>query len=229
MPGAGTTKVSVQPSGRQQATPESPTASSSNIVRLPVSNPMTDEELVAAIASGDEKATDFLYDRVQPAIDRNLCRVLGRRDDEYYDLFQIVFERVIISIVEKRFDNRCCLATWASSIASYVGIDAIRARQRRRKRFASNPDLHLEEQGIENGSVEAQLEARSDFALVRQALAQIDPKKAKILALHHLEGHAVSEIAAILGTTYQACQSQLVRGRRQFLQELEKLERGKKS
>jgi len=211
------------------STSKSQSTTSSNVVRLPVTNPMTDEELVSAIAQGDEKATDLLYDRLFPAIDRTLCRVLGRRDDEYYDLVQTVFERVIISITKGRFDNRCSLATWGSAIASHAGIDAIRARQRRRKRFTSNSEYFIEEEAQGKGDVQGQLEARSDFALVRQALAQIDAKKAKILALHQLEGHALSEVAAIMGITYQACQSQLVRGRRQFMQELEKIQKGTQS
>lgn len=202
---------------------------SREVIRLPASNPMSDEELIQCIARGDEKATNLLYDRLFPTVDRTLCRVLGQRDDDYDDLVQTVFERIIVSLVEDRFSNRCRLTTWASSIASHVGIDAIRARQRRRKRFASNPELHIESKSAQGNEVEGQLEARSAFVLVREALTKIDPSKARILALYHLEGHGVGEVASIMGLSEEACQSRLVRGRRKFLEELEKLERGNES
>lgn len=190
---------------------------------------MTDEELVLALARGDEQATDQLYTRIYPSIDRSLCIVFGRRDDEYDDVFQTAFEQVILSIMNGRFNHRCRLTTWASAIASHVGIDAIRARQRRRKFFTSKPDGNVHAPEPDDGLFEGQLEARSTFLLVQQALAKIDPKKARILVLHQLEGHPVSEVAEIMGISYEACQSRLVRGRGQFLKELEKLERGVKS
>lgn len=201
-------------------------AQNCGLIRLPWSHPMTDEELVAAVAQADQGAMNQLYDRLYPSVDRTLTRVLGQRNDDYGDLIQIVFERVIASIIKGNFKASSSLTTWASAIASHVGIDEIRARQRRRKFFAPAPAEHSLEENAPECSVEGQLEARSAFTLVRQALATLNRKSAQILILYHLEGYSISEVAAALGMTSEACKSRLSRARQKFVRELQVLERG---
>lgn len=227
--GGSTTMFAVQPSRAISSPPEGDAERGAQVLELREPTPMTDEELIVAIEKGREGATSLFYDRFYPTVELTLFRVLGRREDDYDDLVQTVFERLIVSIVDKRFHKRCGLKTWVSTIASNVGIDSIRQRQRHRSRYTSNVEWHLEAGSRREVSGEGRLEARSAFLLVQEAFARIDAAKARILALFHFEGNTVGEIAAIMGISEEACQSRLVRARKRLLRELERLEKGEKS
>src|SRR5687767_6016440 len=63
----------------------------------------TDLELLGAIRRGDGTAAQLLYDRLQPAIEHTIRRVLRQRSEQNDDLVQICFERILRAIVEDRF------------------------------------------------------------------------------------------------------------------------------
>src|SRR3954453_11094841 len=86
-------------------------------------NDPSDEQIVAGLIAGEEWSAEALYDRLQPVVDRALRRVLQSSAD-HDDLVQVVFERVIRTLVERKFAGACSLSTWASAIASNVAVDA---------------------------------------------------------------------------------------------------------
>src|SRR6187549_2033123 len=61
---------------------------------------LSDRELLAAIRRGDGSSAQLLYDRLQPAIEHTIVRVLRRRTEQNDDLIQITFERIVRAIVE---------------------------------------------------------------------------------------------------------------------------------
>src|SRR5262245_6909965 len=72
----------------------------------------TDEEIVAAIASGDTRIAAALYDRVAVVVDRTMYRVFGRREHDHDDLVQTAFEQIVRSLARERFAGACSLTTW---------------------------------------------------------------------------------------------------------------------
>ena len=79
----------------------------------------SDEQIVAGLVAGEEWAAEALYDRLHPVVDRALRRVLQSNAD-HDDQVQVVFERVIRTLVERKFAGACSLSTWATAIASNV-------------------------------------------------------------------------------------------------------------
>jgi RNA polymerase sigma-70 factor, ECF subfamily len=181
---------------------------------------VADEEIIAGLVAGDEWAAEALYDRVHRVADRTLRRLLRASESDYEDLLQITFERIIRTLIERRFRGACNLSTWAAAIASRVGIDAFRSKMRARdvfdgKREADDGAIILGQ------SLERQLEARSEVEQLQSILSVMDPRQAETVVLHDLFGHELSEIAVLMGVSVAAAQSRLARGRKDLLRRVE--------
>jgi RNA polymerase sigma-70 factor (ECF subfamily) len=155
-----------------------------------------------------------LYARLGRVIDRTLTRVLGPNQPEHDDLVQAVFEEVLRTIFEGRYQQRCTLTSWAASIACHVGLNAIRARKTERGIFDRTESVDDPELG--HGSREALrvLEARDELRQVRSLLAQLSPGRAEAVLLYDAFGYDLNEVAALTGSSPTAVQSRLARGRK---------------
>ena len=177
----------------------------------------SDEQIIAGLSAGEVWAAGALYDRLQPVVDRTLRRVLQSNIDQD-DLVQVVFERVIRTLVEQKFAGACSLATWASAIASNVAVDALRARIRERAVVWEDRARGAEHAAaVPSGSLERQLEARAEIAELHAILGTMDPAQAEAVLLHDVHGHELTEIALITRVSVAAAQSRLVRGRKELL------------
>ena len=192
----------------------------------PSSGP-TDEELVAAVRAGDSRVASALYDRVAGVVDRTLFRVFGRREHDHDDLVQASFEQIVASLVRERFAGACSLSTWAATLATHVGLNALRSRARerrvvvqpsRRPVSGGSGDHEAAPDEPRSRDLERDLEARDKLARVREALASMPSEKAETLFLHDVEGLDLAEIAALTGTSVAAAQSRLVRARKELLE-----------
>ena len=181
---------------------------------------VADEEIIAGLVGGQEWAAEALYDRVHRVVDRTLRRLLKASEVDYEDLLQITFERIIRTLIERRFRGACNLSTWAAAIASRVGIDAFRSKMRARDVFDGKRDA--DDGAVLLGqSLERQLEARSEVEQLQSILAVMDPRQAETVVLHDLFGHELSEIAVLMGVSVAAAQSRLARGRKDLLRRVE--------
>ena len=177
----------------------------------------SDDEIVAGLLAGKAWAAEQLYDRLHPVVDRALRRVLQSSAD-HDDLIQIVFERIVRTLAERKFAGACSLSTWATAIAAHVGIDALRARVRERAVVWDDRTRSSEIAArVASGNLERQLEARADIAELQGILAALDPAQAETVLLHDVYGHELSEIAVLMGVSVAAAQSRLVRGRKELL------------
>src|SRR6185503_9536277 len=89
---------------------------------------LSDQQIIDGLAAGQSWAAGVFYDRVSGVVERTLRRILQSSDADYEDLQQITLERVVQSLLERRFSGACSLTTWASAIAGHVGVDALRSR-----------------------------------------------------------------------------------------------------
>ncbi|MEP7052043.1 MAG: RNA polymerase sigma factor [Pseudomonadota bacterium] len=174
----------------------------------------SDQALVEAIRRGDQRLGRTLYARLGRVIDRTLTRVLGPNQPEHDDLVQAVFEEVLRTIFEGRYQQRCTLTSWAASIACHVGLNAIRTRKIERNIFDRNENAADLE--IAHGSREGlhALEARDELRQVRSLLAQLSPGRAEAVLLYDAFGYDLNEVAALTSSTPAAVQSRLARGRK---------------
>jgi RNA polymerase sigma-70 factor, ECF subfamily len=185
------------------------------------SRPITpsDEDIILAVQRGDERLAGEVYDRLVSVVDHTLYRVFGRREVDHDDLVQAAFEQIILTLQRQTFARACSLRTWASTVASHVGFNALRARRRERS--------VLEREGLTEGvhdltapDLERQADARSQLEHVRNCLLELTATQAEAVFLHDVLGHDLAEIAVMTGTTVAAAQSRLVRGRHELFRML---------
>jgi RNA polymerase sigma-70 factor (ECF subfamily) len=178
----------------------------------------SDDELIEAVVRGDDRVAMLLHDRVVGAVDRTLYRIFGRREVDHDDLVQSTFEQIVITLCRRRFARACSLTTWAATVATHVGLNALRARRRERR-------VVDHAQSVEQGrpfSAEGALDARQDLVRLRAHLAAMDPAKAETLFLHDALGHDLAEVAVLTGVSVSAAQSRLVRARKELMARLER-------
>lgn len=169
--------------------------------------------IIDAIVSGDARAARELFLYVVPSMDRSLLRVFGRREQDHDDFLQTALEQLVETLATHRFARACSLTSWASTIAARVGLAVLRRRYVERRVFQSDPLQDVPGRD----DLERQLMARSEIERVRWALAQVSLERARVLFLHDVEGHDLSEIAAMMDSSVAAVQSRLVRGRKHLL------------
>jgi RNA polymerase sigma-70 factor (ECF subfamily) len=181
----------------------------------------SDQEIVDAVAAGDERVAGQLYDRVVGVVDRTLYRVFGRREPDHDDLVQATFEQIVATLSRGKFAAACSLATWASSIASHVGLNALRARRRERRVLDRSEPLDGPLSERQKGRDEERaVGARMELDRLRGCLAAMDPHRATTLFLHDVVGHDLAEIAVLTGVSVAAAQSRLVRGRKELYERM---------
>jgi RNA polymerase sigma-70 factor (ECF subfamily) len=179
---------------------------------------LSDQQIIEGLVAGQAWAAEAFYDRVSGVVERTLRRIIQSPEADREDLQQVTLERVVQSLVERRFSGACSLTTWASAIAGHVGIDALRSRVRERNLFRNDSDAEGQAQvKVEGATLEGRLEARSDIAQIQRLLGSMKPEHAQTLVLHDALGHELSEIAVIMGVSVAAAQSRLVRGRKELL------------
>jgi len=181
--------------------------------------PPTDDEIIEAVVRGDDRVGSHLYDRLVGVVDRTLYRVFGRREADHDDLVQASFEQIVLTLAKRRFAGACSLSTWASTVASHVGLNALRSR--RRERRVLDRETSTEENAPESmpppsrgPDAEQAVLARFELDRLRGHLASLDPVKAETLFLHDVLGHDLAEVAVLMGVSVSAAQSRLVRGRK---------------
>jgi RNA polymerase sigma-70 factor (ECF subfamily) len=188
--------------------------------------PPSDASILSGLEMQQAWAAAALFDKLENVVERAIYRVLQQRGNDFEDLVQITFERIVRTLVERRFSAQCSLTTWASAIATNVAIDAVRARVRERRVFASDP-VDLADRDITiRGTAVDRLELRAEVLALQAVLAQMNPGQAEAVFLHDVMGHDLSEVAAIAGVTVAAAQSRLVRGRKEFLRRVKKIQDG---
>jgi RNA polymerase sigma-70 factor (ECF subfamily) len=178
----------------------------------------SDQELLAAVRRGDGSSAQLLYDRLQPAIDHALRRVLRRRSIDFDDLIQVTFERIIRAIIEDRFAGQSRLTTWAAAIAGHVAIDFLRRSVREQRLFSTvEPPDSVPAGAAGRPAAEQRLEARSQVHRLHTILAKMKPTLAETVLLYDVLGHSLEEVAALTGVSQSAAQSRLFRGRKELL------------
>jgi RNA polymerase sigma-70 factor (ECF subfamily) len=175
---------------------------------------ISDDELIEAVVAGDASVASELYDRLHHSVDRTIYRVLGRREGDHEDLVQTAFEQIVKTLATRRFARACSLKTWACSVATHVGLNALRSRRRERGVFDRRVD---EPDGpADFADPEREASARREMARIRKLLGDMSPGRAEALFLHDVLGYELAEIAALTGVSIAAAQSRLVRGRHEL-------------
>ena len=182
----------------------------------------SDEELIDAVQRGDHQVASVIYERLVGVVDHTLYRVFGRREVDHDDLVQAAFEQIVVTLSRRSYARACSLRTWASSIASHVGFNALRSR--RRERRVLDRESVIDTEPVRAGvDVEGEASARAELERLRIQLSEMKSAHAEAVFLHDVLGHELAEIALMTQVSVSAAQSRLVRGRRELFRRLDRV------
>lgn len=166
--------------------------------------PGTDEELLLAIARGDERALAELYDRLGRVAYGLALRVLrdpALAQDAVQDAFLAAWRTAV------SFDpGRGKASTWVLTLVHRRAVDLVRREERRR----GDP---LDAAPVTSGdSVDEKVEVREQRRNVQAALAQLPPDQRQALELAYYGGLSQSELAERLGVPLGTVKSRMFAG-----------------
>ena len=176
----------------------------------------SDEELMSAIAAGDQRAFRILVERHQTLVIGTVSRMIGTSDAE--DVAQQVFLNVWKAAPRWRPDAK--VTTWIMTVAKRLVFN----ESRRRKRSRIISQVTEEENGCEApdetpGPDACLLEGELHDAIGR-AMAMLNEKERMAVVLRRHEGMQYEEIAVVLGTSVSSVKSLLFRARNTLREKL---------
>lgn len=176
----------------------------------------SDVALADAVHRAEPGAMAALYERVRPAIERTLSRLLGIHDADYDDMLQNSLIELVRSL--PRYRGTGPLAAFAAVLAARVVYRELKGRRSARLVLDIRPSDEVSVEAEDDPERESA--ARELLGRVRAHLDTLEQEKAWTYLLHDLCGYELSEIAQITGVSIAAAQSRLVRGRKQLEEKL---------
>lgn len=154
---------------------------------------MTDEALMQAIAQGDKRAFDELYERYAGPLLGYFMRMMWKDREKAEDFVHDLFAKIIQK--PEYFDPTRKFKTWVYSVANNMCKNEYK-KQEVRKNTTSGLDNHYSISGSTNVLDEVQ------DVLFKERLEEqmqlLDPKHAEAFQLRHIEGLSIKEIAEML-------------------------------
>lgn len=162
------------------------------------------DEAVRRVVQGDTDAFRRIVDATSEGLVRLGARIVGSLS-EAEDVVQDSYVKAYQALTSGRFERRSSVTTWLRHIVTNTAIDSLRGRSRR-----PVPSDTIAESGWDG---EAGAEAHVALAELNELLGALPPDQRAAVVLQSVEGHAVSEIAVILGCSEGAVEQRLVRAR----------------
>ena len=189
----------------------------------------SDEQLVAAVRAGDDRAFEALYGRYVRRIAayvRGMVQDRARAEDVTQDIFLAALRRM------RDTERPIAFKPWIYEIARNACIDAHRRRSRAEEvPFAADDELRG---GGRTGlaartpTPEVAFEEKNSLARLQGAMGGLTEAHSQILVMRELEGRSYQEISERLGLSLPAVESTLFRARRRLSEEYEELVSGER-
>ena len=177
-----------------------------------------EEDWVRRAQAGDASAFEAIVRHYAGAIYRHLYRMVLNRE-EAEDLTQEAFLRAYRHL--GRLDAVVSLRAWLYTIATRVGLNALRSRGRRGGGRTFSYEVHVKQAGDleapQSGDPVKRLHLQDELG---PALAALPPRSALLVQLHYTEGFTIREAAALLGMSPEAAKVALCRARKELRQRL---------
>lgn len=174
---------------------------------------MKDEELMAAVRSGDETAYQEIVRQHIKAISHYAFRMLGNQKD-CEDITQETFLRLWLN-ASKWQPEKARLSTWLHRIAHNLCIDHLR-KSIRTEEQAEPGDLFEQEQG--SGATDKDKDER--VRKLNAAIAALPESQRSALMLCHYRNFSNREAADIMNISVKALESAISRARRTLRDQL---------
>jgi len=170
---------------------------------------VTDEELVAALQTGDAQSLGQLVVRWERPLYRFVSRMVPRPDDAR-DICQETFLRVLNR--SDRFRSGSRFSTWMYQIALNLCRDSARRRRRWGKIVNDGIEAPTETTAAPGLSPEAGTERNEVVQAVQNGLREIPPEQREVLIMKEYEGLKFKEIAEILQCPESTVKSRMYYG-----------------
>jgi RNA polymerase sigma factor (sigma-70 family) len=186
-----------------------------------------EDELIAAVRRGDDRAFGVLYERYRPRIGAFVARMVadhGRAEDIAQEVFIAALRRL------RATDRPVMFKPWLYEIAKNACID-----EHRRTRRACEVPLDGDDD-VDGASrmlalsppPEVAIESKQRLDDLRGAFRGLSESHHRILVLRELEGLSYTQIGDRLGISKPVVESTLFRARRRLGEEFEELESGRR-
>lgn len=197
---ASSLRVAMPPRPLQLDRPATRREASPHVIPQPLPTSVTDAELIARLALGEERALAELYDRhstVAFSLARAIVRDVADAEEVVADCFAQMWRTAAT------FDlRRGSLVAWVTTIVRTRALDLIRA-QRRRARVLDDAVVMGEDERVAatpsaGDTPDRDLERAETRELVRRSLADLPDAQRRVLELAYFGGMSQSEIAEFL-------------------------------
>ena len=141
---------------------------------------LTDDQLVASYAQGNNEAFDELLARHQTRI-YNYIFMMVKDEDVANDVFQDTFAKVVTTVKQGRYTESGRFAAWLTRIARNLIIDVFRQEKSQAKVSTDDSDFDvLNRRELSDGTIEDEMvdiQIRDDVrALLRRAQIANEPR-----------------------------------------------------
>jgi RNA polymerase sigma factor (sigma-70 family) len=168
-----------------------------------LTDPRSDEQLMAAYVAGDSAAFRVIFERYAPLLLRSMLRELYVRE-EASDLVQQTFLQLHRARAD--FDPGQKLKPWIFTIGMNLKREYFRRKKRRPER-SLDAETTVEPAVAALGA--AQVEARRTLSRV---LADLPHDQREVIELHWFDGLEFPEVAAVVGASVSAVKVRAHRG-----------------
>lgn len=193
-------RVAMPPGPLQLDRPVARREASPHGIPQPLPTSVTDAELIARLALGEDRALAELYDRHSPvafSLARAIVRDVADAEEVVADCFAQMWRTAAT------FDpGRGSVVAWVTTIVRTRALDLIRA-QRRRARVLDDAVVMGEDERVAatpsaGDTPDRDLERAEARDLVRRSLADLPDVQRRVLELAYFGGMSQSEIAEFL-------------------------------
>ena len=163
------------------------------------------------VTGSEEEAFEAVFKRYYPLVYQLAYRCTGR-SDEADDIAQEVFLRFYRTPPRAASEGE--RRAWLCRVATNLGLNALRARQRRVTHEEEASSVPVPEEAAQHDP-EQQVIAREQAALIRAILAELPERQQTYIVLRSA-GLSYAEIAQVTGVAAASVGSLLARAEREF-------------
>ncbi|GAB6394336.1 MAG: RNA polymerase subunit sigma-24 [Bacteroidales bacterium] len=162
---------------------------------------MSDEELVALYADGENAAFDVLLSRYKSGIYSYIFYIV-RNKDLAEDIFQETFVKVITTVRQGRYTENGRFKAWITRIAHNLVIDYF--RQERNENTVSNDDAEVDlfnNMKLCDGTIEDHLVQSQVLSDVKKLIHHLPKSQREVLEMRYYQDMSFKEIADVTGVS----------------------------
>jgi RNA polymerase sigma-70 factor (ECF subfamily) len=178
----------------------------------------SDIELISTVLKGDQQAYALIVDRYQSFVFTLVLRYVKSREDAE-ELAQDIFVKAYRALAD--FKGASKFSTWLYTIVTTTCISFLR-KKKLEVHSLDNENVLAVAENKDSGMRANEVEQKSKFAMVNNAIALLNPDDAEIITLFYKGEQTLEEIAQVLGIEANAVKVRLHRARTRLKEKMQR-------